>query len=135
MSQPEVQPSAPIENLAVDEPTLQRAWRSFTASLPHEEIAMAERMNAMLPHLEPDGASFYIEVSNQLVEEDMRKMRPRVEQYLHTMLHNQQLTMRTRMVEASVSVRFLSPREQFEKMKQENDTLQALMKTFDLDLV
>lgn len=134
-SQPEVQPSAPIENLAVDEPTLQRAWRSFTASLPHEEIAMAERMNAMLPHLEPDGASFYIEVSNQLVEEDMRKMRPRVEQYLHTMLHNQQLNMRTRMVEASVSVRFLSPREQFEKMKQENDTLQALMKTFDLDLV
>lgn len=135
MSQPEAQPSAPIENLAVDEPTLQRAWRSFTASLPHEEIAMAERMNAMLPHLEPDGASFYIEVSNQLVEEDMRKMRPRVEQYLHTMLHNQQLNMRTRMVEASVSVRFLSPREQFEKMKQENDTLQALMKTFDLDLV
>lgn len=132
----EVQPSsAQVENLTIDEPTLQRVWRTFTASLPHEEIAMAERMNTMLPHLEPDGVTFYIEVNNQLMEEDMRKMKPRVEQYLHTMLHNRQLTMRTRMVEASVSVRFLSPREQFEKMKQENDTLQALMKTFDLDLV
>ena len=126
---------APAADVPVSEADIQTAWRSFALTLPHEEIATAERMNTITPKLTDDGVTFFIEVSNQFVEADMRKKKSSIEQHFRTTLSNRKITMDIRTVLTKAPARLLSPREQYEKMKSENVHLETMMKVFDLDLI
>ena len=126
---------APAVDAPVSEADIQTAWRSFALTLPHEEIATAERMNTITPKLTDDGFTFFIEVNNQFVEADMRKKKSSIEQHFRTALSNRKITMDIRTVLTKAPARLLSPREQYEKMKSENVHLETMMKVFDLDLI
>ena len=126
---------APAADVPVSEADIQTAWRSFALTLPHEEIATAERMNTITPKLTDDGVTFFIEVNNQFVEADMRKKKSSIEQHFRTTLSNRKITMDIRTVLTKAPARLLSPREQYEKMKSENVHLETMMKVFDLDLI
>ena len=126
---------APAVDAPVSEADIQTAWRSFALTLPHEEIATAERMNTITPKLTDDGVTFFIEVNNQFVEADMRKKKSSIEQHFRTTLSNRKITMDIRTVLTKAPARLLSPREQYEKMKSENVHLETMMKVFDLDLI
>ena len=126
---------APAVDVPVSEADIQTAWRSFALTLPHEEIATAERMNTITPKLTDDGVTFFIEVNNQFVEADMRKKKSSIEQHFRTTLSNRKITMDIRTVLTKAPARLLSPREQYEKMKSENVHLETMMKVFDLDLI
>lgn len=126
---------APAVDVPVSEADIQTAWRSFALTLPHEEIATAERMNTITPKLTDDGVTFFIEVNNQFVEADMRKKKSSIEQHFRTTLSNRKITMDIRTVLTKAPARLLSPREQYEKMKSENAHIETMMKVFDLDLI
>ena len=130
-------PVAPANavDVPISEADIQTAWRSFALTLPHEEIATAERMNTITPKLTDDGVTFFIEVNNQFVEADMRKKKSSIEQHFRTTLSNRKITMDIRTVLTKAPARLLSPREQYEKMKSENVHLETMMKVFDLDLI
>ena len=130
-------PIAPANavDVPISEADIQTAWRSFALTLPHEEIATAERMNTITPKLTDDGVTFFIEVNNQFVEADMRKKKSSIEQHFRTTLSNRKITMDIRTVLTKAPARLLSPREQYEKMKSENVHLETMMKVFDLDLI
>lgn len=123
------------KNRAVTDEEVQIAWKTFTRQLPREDIAMGERMNAMRPTLGSDGKTFKVNVSNKLVEDDLHKMKPRIEAFIRQELQNSTLTLAVTVVEAAVTARLLTPREQFEVMLQQNASLKVLTDEFDLDLV
>ena len=134
MSTTPVAPANAVD-VPISEADIQTAWRSFALTLPHEEIATAERMNTITPKLTDDGVTFFIEVNNQFVEADMRKKKSSIEQHFRTTLSNRKITMDIRTVLTKAPARLLSPREQYEKMKSENVHLETMMKVFDLDLI
>ena len=129
------EPMSSGPDMPVKAEDLQVAWRTFAGELPREDIATAERMNAMLPTLEADGTTFTVSVANTLIESDLKKQKQAIERYVRNKLHNSRLTMQIVIAEAATSTRLLTPRQQFEEMAAQNPSLKQLMETFDLDLV
>ena len=110
------------------------AWNTFAASLPHEDIATAERMRTLHPTLNADGTTFTVSVPNKLVEQDLQQLRQRIEAYMRNTLRNDALTMVLTVQDAPETVRFLTPREQYAELLKQHDMLKQFTQAFDLDL-
>lgn len=117
------------------EESLLIAWKEYAKQLPQDDNALAGRMFAIRPKLASDGITISITVSNQFVEKDFNEIRPHLLNFLKGKFNNRNLSMNILLQEAPESTRFLSPHEQYERMKEKNSSLSMLSEVFDLDLV
>lgn len=122
------------ENLPVDNINLTVAWREFAVNLPQEEIAFSHRMNNMEPMIQEDGVTFLVIADNESVQNELLKMKPRIEQYLHQRLRNGQLNMMVRLREVTDKRRIYSRVEQLNMMLQQSEALRKLKEEFQLEL-
>lgn len=122
------------ENLPVDNINLTVAWREFAVNLPQEEIAFSHRMNNMEPMIQEDGATFLVIADNESVQNELLKMKPRIEQYLHQRLRNGRLNMTVRLREVTDKRRIYSRLEQLNMMLQQSEALRKLKEEFQLEL-
>ena len=125
---------APQNSTALTQDILIREWNVFAESLPHDEIAIRNRMMTIHPQADADGKTFTITVPNQFTEQDFTNIRPRIERHLRTALSNADIKMTITLEETHDSARFLSPREQYNELLSHHQILEQFTKDFDLDL-
>ena len=113
---------------------LETAWRDFATKLPKDEAALAGRLGGIIPTLGDDGLTFTVAASNKLIEDDLKKARPRIVEHIRRYLRNGKVDMRVELRETHESERILSRPEQYRKMVELNPSLQMLTDLLDLDL-
>ena len=123
-----------FENRPVDPTDLVVAWREFAKNLPQEDRAMSFQMDNMEPLLQEDGQTVLVVVDNPSVQNELHKMQPRIEAYLHQRLQNTTLKLTTRQREAKEKRRVLSRREIFNEMLKQSEALRKLKEEFELEL-
>ena len=131
-------PSAPVsenwEDYIFNEKDLDYYWRDFTNRLPQEEAANAGRMKNIHPKLLKDQTTFEVAVDNEMVQKNMQRLAPQIENYLRQQLHNRKIKMTVRISEAGEVVRAYSQPEKFQMMSKKNPSLQKLKDEFGLEL-
>ena len=95
---------------------------------------MAQRMKGIEPTLMADNHVVEVIANNQLVEQELLKMSPRIERYISQRVATE-LKMQIRLRKATDKKVTYSPAEQFSIMCKENDVLLKLKEVFGLELV
>lgn len=121
------------EDFMINEKDLEYYWRDFTNRLPKEEAANAGRMKNMHPILLKDNIHFEVVVDNEMVQKNMQRLAPEIENFLRNQLHNKKITMQVRISEANENVRAYSHLEKFQMMSQKNPNLLKLKQEFGLE--
>ncbi len=116
-----------------DEETLKYHWLRFANELPTEDKSTAQRMKSMKIAKLSDTA-VEVQVDNEWVENTMRTIAHRIEQYLRTALRNNGIVLQFRVIQQQEQKRAYSRVEQFQLMVEENPALQRLKEHFDLEL-
>lgn len=95
---------------------------------------MSHRMDNMEPTLQEDGVTFLVIVDNPSIQNDLVKMQPRIEAYLHQRLQNKLLHMTIRLREVTDKRRTYSRKEQLKMMLEQSEALRKLKEEFELEL-
>ena len=127
-------PTTIQENQPVDNVNLTIIWREFAQSLPKEYTAMAMQMDILEPAMQEDGTTFLVIADNPSFLNSLNKIKPRIEQYLRSKLHNSNLTMTTRLREITDKKRMYTKTEYYNMMLKESEGLRKLRETFNLEL-
>lgn len=130
-----VQAMPTFEDQPVDATNLIVAWREFAKNLPQEDRAMSFQMNNMTLMLQEDGTTFLVIADNPSLQQELLKMQPRIEAYLHQRLQNNALKMTTRLREVTDKRRVFSRKEIYQQMLKQNEALRKLKEEFQLELV
>ena len=124
--------SVPQEDFIFNEKDLRFYWLEYANLLPVDEAANAGRMKAITPHLIND-TTFEIAVDNEIVQNYMEKMIPKIQEHLRTRLHNSKITMTVRISDPKEISKAYNRVEQFQLMIQKNQELLRLREVFDLE--
>lgn len=95
---------------------------------------MSRQMDNMEPVLQEGGKEFLVIVDNPSIQNELKKMQPRIEGYLHQRLQNNALKMQTRMREVTDKRRTFSRVEQLNMMLEQSEALRKLKEEFELEL-
>ncbi len=127
-------PDAGKPQMTLSQQTLMIAWKTFAASLPLEQKAMATRMENIQPALLADRQHFEIVVDNPIVEKQFREFSSQLLPYLRQQLQAPGLDMLLRLRQDTDKPAVYSKREQYKYLCDENETLMRLSETFGLEL-
>lgn len=72
----------------------------------------------MHPKLLKDQSTFEVVVDNEMVQKNMQRLAPQIENYLQGQLHNRKIKMTVRVSEAGETVRAYSQPEKFKIMSE-----------------
>ncbi len=120
-------------NKPVDELSLRTAWRSFAHDLPHEEIAMQNRLDNIEPTL-LDEYNFEVIADNPSLQTQLNAYVPRIDSYLRQRLQNSKIHMNVRLREASDKKKYFSRTEILNIMLEQSEGLRKLKEEFQLEL-
>ncbi len=122
----------PEEDYIFNERDINYYWQEYAGRLPHEQVAMAKRMQHMRLTLLND-TTFEAVVDNPIVAKEFNELAPAIQDYLRTRLKNRKVTMTVRVSEPSERVRAYGRDEQFQMMSQKNKALLELKDEFGLE--
>ena len=128
-------PSAPRSygNEAFTESNMLSAWVAFAQRLPIEEIAQQGRMKMLAPKL-LEGGIIDVPVENDMVMADYKRLQPKIEDYIRSYLHNDNVRLQLRPLPPNQQNRPISRREQFEAMCEKSLAFKSLCEELKLDL-
>ena len=122
----------PQEDYIFNERDVNYYWQEYAGRLPHEQVALAKRMQNM--HLTLlNATTFEAVVDNPIVAKDFTALVPAIQDYLRTRLKNSKVTMSVRVSAAEEKVRAYSRTEQFQMMMEKNKALKELQDEFGLE--
>ncbi|WP_299013514.1 DNA polymerase III subunit gamma/tau [uncultured Polaribacter sp.] len=119
---------------AFDEQTLQTLWKSYVDLLFKKgEKSMASIVGTDLPKLQ---GKFTINftVPNKLMEDQFKKGRPKLLNFLREKLNNYGIAIEVILNEKIEKKFAYTPQEKYNKLKEKNPLLDKLRQTFELDL-
>ena len=135
-----VQKSAVEENFddhpkeAFNEAKLQKSWKEYVDLLNKKgERSMASIVAADLPKL-GDGFKINFTVPNKLMQDQFKRGRPKLLQFLRERLNNYGITIDAILNETVEKKFAYTPLEKFNKLKEKNPLLLKLRQAFELDL-
>lgn len=128
-------PSAPRSygNEAFTESNMLSAWVAFAQRLPIEEVAQQGRMKMLAPKL-LEGGIIDVPVENDMVMADYKRLQPKIEDYIRSYLHNDNVRLQLRLLPPNQQNRPISRREQFEAMCEKSLAFKSLCEELKLDL-
>lgn len=128
-------PSAPRSygNEAFTESNMLSAWVAFAQRLPIEEIAQQGRMKMLAPKL-LESSIIDVPVENDMVMADYKRLQPKIEDYIRSYLHNDNVRLQLRLLPPNQQNRPISRREQFEAMCEKSLAFKSLCEELKLDL-
>ena len=128
----QVAEAQPQEDYIFNERDVNYYWQEYAGRLPHEQVALAKRMQNM--HLTLlNATTFEAVVDNPIVAKDFTALAPAIQDYLRTRLKNSKVTMSVRVSAAEEKVRAYSRTEQFQLMMEKNRALKELQDEFGLE--
>ena len=117
-----------------DEQKLQELWLEYSKILnKNGERSMASIVGTDTPKLE-EGFRISFTIPNKLMQEQFKKGRPKLLQFLRKKLNNYGISIQVILNEAVEKKFAYTPLEKFNKLKEKNPLLEKLRKTFELDL-
>ena len=111
------------------------AWKEFIEQLPQDDAAMAQRMRNIEPSMQESASTFEVIANNAMVEQELTRIAPRIEDYVNRRISGGKLKMAIRLRKATDKKTTYNPAEQFAIMCKENEVLLKLKDTFSLELV
>ena len=128
---------APVETLVEDLPVsddgVRICWKKFAATLPKEQNAMAGRLQILRPLLK-ENLVVEVPVDNRMVADDVRAIRPQLEEFLRRELQNSHISINVIIEEVKSAHKILSRVEQYQAIEQHNSAVRKLKELLDLDL-
>ena len=125
------------ENLAFKQEDLEFQWLAMCNRMPQRNsqlIGIATRMKNMTPVI-TTLPEVEVVVPNELVKEEMERIRGAIVATLKAYLQNDQLELKLRVADyGETQVKVLTRREQFELLSQQNSAVEKLREAFDLEL-
>ena len=128
----QVAEAQPQEDYIFNERDVNYYWQEYAGRLPHEQVALAKRMQNMRLTL-LDATTFEAVVDNPIVAKDFTALAPAIQAYLRTRLKNSKVTMSVRVSAPEEKVRAYSRTEQFQMMMEKNHALKDLLDEFGLE--
>ena len=128
----QVAEAQPQEDYIFNERDVNYYWQEYAGRLPHEQVALAKRMQNMRLTL-LNATTFEAVVDNPIVAKDFTAMAPAIQDYLRTRLKNSKVTMTVRVSAPEEKVRAYSRTEQFQMMMEKNKALKELQDEFGLE--
>ena len=128
----QVAEAQPQEDYIFNERDVNYYWQEYAGRLPHEQVALAKRMQNMRLTL-LDATTFEAVVDNPIVAKDFTTRAPEIQDYLRTRLKNSKVTMTVRVSAPEEKVRAYSRTEQFQMMMEKNKALKELQDEFGLE--
>ena len=128
----QVAEAQPQEDCIFNERDVNYYWQEYAGRLPHEQVALAKRMQNM--HLTLlNATTFEAVVDNPIVVKDFTALAPAIQDYLRTRLKNRKVTMTVRISAPEEKVRAYGRAEQFQMMMEKNHALKDLLDEFGLE--
>ena len=122
----------PEEDYMFNERDVNYYWQEYAGRLPHEQVAVAKRMqNLRLTLL--DATTFEVVVDNPIVAKEFADLAPAIQDYLRTRLKNNKVTMAVRVSAPEEKARAYGRGEQFQMMAEKNKALLELQDEFGLE--
>ena len=128
----QVAEAQPQEDYIFNERDVNYYWQEYAGRLPHEQVALAKRMQNMRLTL-LDATTFEAVVDNPIVAKDFNALAPAIQDYLRARLKNSKVTMSVRVSAPEEKVRAYSRTEQFQMMMEKNKALKELQDEFGLE--
>lgn len=110
------------------------AWRTFASLLPHEETALASRMNNVEPVLGSDGKTIEVVADNSKVQKLLEQHSERIIQQMRITFACPDLSMHVRVDDNTNQRVYMSRPERFRIMCEENEALRKMQEEFELAL-
>ena len=127
--------AAPASTSTFTEDALTIAWNEFILSMPHDEVALAERMKCLRPTLGDDKRSLSVTLSNRLLEKDLKAIQPRIEEHMAQKAGIAGFKMEIVFEATNEDSHIATPYEQYQKLVRENTGIGKLVKELNLDLI
>ena len=122
----------PEEDYMFNERDVNYYWQEYAGRLPHEQVAVAKRMqNLRLTLL--DATTFEVVVDTPIVAKEFADLAPAIQDYLRTRLKNNKVTMAVRVSAPEEKARAYGRGEQFQMMAEKNKALLELQDEFGLE--
>ena len=128
----QVAEAQPEEDYIINERDINYYWQEYAGRLPHEQVALAKRMQNIRLAL-TDATTFEAVVDNPIVAKEFTAMAPTIQDYLRTRLKNRKVTMTVRISAPEEKVRAYGRAEQFQMMMEKNHALKDLLDEFGLE--
>ena len=112
---------------------LEFQWMAMCNRMPQQYVGVATRMKNMNPVI-TEFPAIEVVVENDLAREQVEQIHKKIVSTLRLHLRNNDITLTVRVTEHHDEVKFLSRREQYEAMEQENPSIAMLRQTFELEL-
>ena len=117
-----------------DEKKLQKLWKEYVALLNEKgERSMASIVATDTPRLKEDFVINFT-VPNKLMQDQFKKGRPKLLQFLREKLNNYGIKIHVILNETVEKKFAYTPQEKFNKLKEQNPLLEKLRQAFELDL-
>ena len=124
---------APEEDHPFNERDGNYYWQEYAGQMPHEQVALAKRMQNMHINL-VDKQVLEAVVDNEIIAKEFNSLLPDIQNYLQTKLKNRALKLNVRISAPTENVRAYSRVEKFQMMAQKNKSLLELTEVFGLEL-
>ena len=112
---------------------LERQWMSMCKRMPKEMVGMASRLKNMIPKI-IEYPNIEIVVDNEILLEDVAKIKTRITKTLATTLHNGNIQLNIRLAKTDEIKKRLTKREIFNELRKENPAIEKLRTSLNLEL-
>ncbi|MDO4160307.1 MAG: DNA polymerase III subunit gamma/tau [Prevotellaceae bacterium] len=120
-------------NKRFTEEDLNREWLSMCNRMPREMTGMASRMKNMQPKT-LDYPNIEVVVDNQIIYEDISKIKGRIRNTLAISLKNTDITLSFRIARPEEVKKILTNKERFEELKENNKAFEKLSDMLGLEI-
>ena len=108
-------------------------WQGMCTRIAKTNTGLAQRMKFIKPQILPDG-KIEIVAGNKILLDEMHAIQGRIRATMAQRLHNGQIDVVLRLAKAEEIKPILTPRQELEKMKQQNSSIAKLIEQLGLDL-
>ena len=112
---------------------LELHWMSMCNRMPQEMSGMASRMKNMIPQI-TDFPNIELLVDNQVLQNQIEKIKPRISATLIKELHNNQIKIEIHLAKTEEIAPIMSKKDLFEDMRKKNPAIEQLRQILQLDL-
>lgn len=110
----------------IDKDKLAAAWFAFLASLPHDSVALAQRLKGLQPAVK-DANTAVLPVSNPQVQQTVESLKPQILSTMRSELHNYEFNLETLLEEEQEVVKSYSTSELLKEMQKQNSEVGELV--------
>ena len=128
--QPEQKPEEPLLE-PINEEKLTAAWFTYIGTLPHDSVAIAQRLKGLQPVVKDENTAV-LTVSNPQVQQTIESQMSQILAQMRQELHNSEFRIETRLEEIQEVVKSYSPPEMLKMMQEQNSEVGVLTNQLQL---